>query len=342
MPPSLDALQSALSNFPHMQLLEGVTPLQKLPRLSAMAAMNGCNIYVKRDDLTGLGGGGNKLRKLEFLLGRALIEGADTLITWGGLQSNNARLTAAVAARCGLRCVLILTPSSVREDDDYRLNGNVLLNTIFGASVHHLPQGITPAAYADELVDHLQRQGRKPFLMPLGGSSPAGCLGYAACAAEVLSQAAALELDFTRIVVPNGSSGTHSGLLAGLTMAGSATGVSGYSVLAGEEQTRDATLEKTREVLQLLGSDARLDDGAVVVDGSQRGASYGSPTPAMLAATRTMATQEGLLIDPVYGGKAFAGLLASVARGDYKAGSNILFIMTGGMPGIFAYRRAYD
>lgn len=341
MPSSLNALQSALSTFPRISLIEGPTPIQKLSRLSSLAALNGCNVYVKRDDLTGLGGGGNKLRKLEFLLGRALAEGADTLLTWGGLQSNNARLTAAVAARFGLQCVLILSPSAVRQDDDFQLNGNVLLDELFGASILHLPKGTTPAVYAEEVVDQLQRQGRKTFLMPLGGSSPLGCLGYAACAAEVLTQAAALDLELDQIVIPNGSSGTHSGLLAGLTMADSAIEVLGYSVIGSAAQTRAVTEEKTSQALQLLGSDAALAASAVAVDDSQLGAAYGAPTAAMLAATRTLATREGLLIDPVYGGKAFAGLLHAVARGAYRPGANILFIMTGGTPGIFAYRTAY-
>ncbi|MGY2234689.1 D-cysteine desulfhydrase family protein [Pseudomonas gingeri] len=338
---TLDILQSALSAFPRVTLLDGPTPIQKLSRLSAMPALKGCNLYVKRDDLMGLGGGGNKLRKLEFLLGQALAQDADTLITWGGAQSNNARLTAAVAARHGLHCVLILSPSQVRGDDDYQLNGNVLLNDLFGATVQPLPAGATPATHARELAEQLRRQGRKPFLMPLGGSSPVGCLGYAAGAAELLAQSHAFGVEFDQIVVPNGSSGTHAGLLAGLVVAASPIRVKGYSVLGTAEQSRETTLEKTRQVLELLDSDADLPRNAIHIDDSQRGASYGAPTQAMQAATRTLATREGLLVDPVYGGKALAGLLQSVADGEHSPGSNILFIMTGGIPGIFAYRTAY-
>ncbi|NWA01748.1 D-cysteine desulfhydrase family protein [Pseudomonas gingeri] len=342
MPRTLDTLHSALSVFPRVTLLDGPTPIQKLSRLSAMPVLKGCNLYVKRDDLMGLGGGGNKLRKLEFLLGQALAQGADTLITWGGPQSNNARLTAAVAARHGLHCVLLLSPSQVRGDDDYHLNGNVLLNALFGATVQRLPAGTTPATHARELAEQLQRQGRKTFLMPLGGSSPVGCLGYAAGAAELLAQSQVLGVDFDQIVVPNGSSGTHAGLLAGLVAAAASTRVKGYSVLGTAEQSHEATLEKTRQVLELLNSDADLPRDAIHIDDSQRGAAYGAPTRAMQVATRTLATQEGLLIDPVYGGKALAGLLHSVAAGEYPPGSNILFVMTGGTPGIFAYRTAYS
>ena len=306
-----------------------------------MPELNGCNLYVKRDDLTGLGGGGNKLRKLEFLLGEALAEGADTLVTWGGFQSNHARLTAAVAARQGLACELILTPSAVRTDNDFCHNGNVLLDDLFGAKVHRLARGVTPNAYADELVAKLKDQGKKPFVMPLGGSSPRGSLGYAACAAEILHQADALGLQFDQIIVPNGSAGTHSGLLAGVTLARSATSIVGYSVLADEDQALATTQEKTRQTLHLLNHEATVGVSAINVDGSQRGEAYGAPTEAMLEAVRLLASQEGLLIDPVYGGKAFAGMLAAVRRGDFPAGSNLLFVMTGGLPGLFAYRSAF-
>ena len=177
MPHDLNQLETALAAYPRVALLEGPTPIQKLSRLSRAAELHGCNLYVKRDDLMGLGGGGNKLRKLEFLLGEALAEGADTLVTWGGFQSNHARLTAAVAARQGLACELILTPSAVRSDDDFCHNGNVLLDGLFGAKVHRLPRGLTPDSYAGELLSALKSQGKKPFLIPLGGSSPRGQSG---------------------------------------------------------------------------------------------------------------------------------------------------------------------
>lgn len=342
MPHDLSRLDTALTRFPRVALLEGDTPIQHLSRLSALPELNGCNLYVKRDDLTGLGGGGNKLRKLEFLLGEALAEGADTLVTWGGLQSNHARLTAAVAARQGLPCELILMPSSIRTDDDFRLNGNVLLDGLFGATLHQLPLGAAPDAFAAERVATLRQQGKKPFVMPLGGSSPTGCLGYAACAGEILRQTDAFGVKFDRIIVPNGSSGTQSGLLAGLVLAGSSMQVTGYSVLGTAEQTLATTREKTRHVLQLLAPSEALDEARVRVDGSQRGDAYGAPTEAMLAATRLLASHEGLLTDPVYGGKAFAGLLASIRQGEIPSGSNVLFLMTGGLPGVFAYREAYN
>lgn len=342
MPHDLNQLDTALAAYPRVALLEGPTPIQRLARLSQLPELRGCNLYVKRDDLTGLGGGGNKLRKLEFLLGEALAEGADTLVTWGGFQSNHARLTAAVAARHGLACELMLTPSAVRSDDDFCRNGNVLLDGLFGAKVHRLARGVTPESYATQLLDSLRGQGKKTFVMPLGGSSPRGSLGYAACGAEILRQADALGIQFERIIIPNGSGGTHSGLQAGLTLARSPTEIIGYSVLATEEQATATTLEKTRKTLQLLDPSTTLLESAISVDGSQRGDAYGAPTEAMLEAVRLLASHEGLLTDPVYGGKALAGLLAAVRRGDYPAGSNLLFVMTGGLPGLFAYRSVFN
>jgi D-cysteine desulfhydrase len=251
-------------------------------------------------------------------------------------------LTAAVAARHGLACELILTPSAVRTDDDFCHNGNVVLDALFGATIHRLAPGAAPNLFAAELVEKLKHQGKKPFVMPLGGSSPRGSLGYAACAAEALRQADAAGIHFERIVVPNGSSGTHSGLLAGMTLARASTQIVGYSVLATEDQASATTLEKTRQTLHLLDPSALLAQSAINVDGSQRGEAYGAPTEAMLEAVRLLGSQEGLLIDPVYGGKAFAGLLAAVRRGDCPAGSHVLFVMTGGVPGIFAYRSAFN
>lgn len=177
--------------------------------------------------------------------------------------------------------------------------------------------------------------------MPLGGSSPRGCLGYAACAGEILRQADMLGLHFDRIVVPNGSGGTQSGLLAGVTLARASTPITGYSVLGTAEQALTTTRDKTRQALELLTSHEVLDEGSISIDGSQRGDAYDAPTDAMLDATRLLASHEGLLVDPVYGGKAFAGLLASVRRSEFPAGSNLLFLMTGGVPGLFAYRSAY-
>jgi L-cysteate sulfo-lyase len=207
-----------LSRFPRHALLEGPTPIQHLARLSAR--LGGADIYVKREDLTGLGCGGNKLRKLEFLIGEALARGADTIITVGARQSNHARLTAAAAARVGLQCELVLTRTVPRSDHDYMENGNVLLDALFDARVHDLPGTANAQRFAEERANELLAQGRNVYVCPLGGSSPIGCLGYADCAAEIVAESHAQNVAFDRIVVPNGSGGMHAGLVAGFVALG--------------------------------------------------------------------------------------------------------------------------
>jgi L-cysteate sulfo-lyase len=329
-----------LSRHARHALLEGPTPIQPLPRLSRL--FGGVNIYVKRDDLTGLGGGGNKLRKLEFLVGEALALGADTIITVGARQSNHARLTAAAAARIGLQCELVLTRAVPRDDREYVENGNILLDDLLGARVHDLPGTANALDYAQARADELRRNDRKVYVCPLGGSSPVGCLGYAACAAEIMTQAQAQGVSFARVVVPNGSSGMHAGLAAGFAALGvDASFVQAYTVLAKTEQAHAATLDKANQTLGLIDPALRIASESIAIDGSQLGEGYGIPTDAMREAVRLMAAQEGLLLDPVYGGKAFAGLVQAVRSGRHAPGENVLFIMTGGLPGLFAYRSAF-
>ena len=335
--------EHTLQRFPRNRLFDQPTPIQRLRRVEAALwpAADGIAIYAKRDDHMSLGGGGNKLRKLEFLLGD--IGGADTIITVGGRQSHHARLTAAAAAHLGLRCELVLVRMVPRDDIDYVENGNILLNNLFGALVHDLPGGADALAYANERASTLRAQGRKVYVVPLGGSSPIGCLGYAACAHEIQRQSEALQVDFGHIIVPNGSSGTHAGLAAGyVALQRSPSVVRSFAVLADADATRQATIEKTRATLALLDESAKLDESTIDVRGGQLGTGYGIPTDAMLEAVRLVASAEGVLLDPVYSGKAFAGLLASIRAGEIQRGANALFIMTGGTPALFVYRRAFE
>lgn len=330
-----------LTRFPRAALTDGPTPIRSLDRLSTHlgSALNGVRLFVKRDDVGSVGGGGNKLRKLEFLLGQALAERADTVITVGALQSNHARLTAAAAARLGLACELFLTRSVPREDADYTGNGNRLLHELFGARVHLLPGEADSLKEAEARAEALRREGRRVVVFPSGGSSPLGCLGYAACAAEIAEQAAFLGLDFARIVVPNGSAGTHAGLAAGLLgMGRDSMRVLSYTVLAPQAEAQAATVARARDTAALIDPSLTLPDDAIVIDGAHRGPGYGIPTEGMREAVRLMARTEGLLLDPVYSGKAFAGLLHDVRAGAYPAGAAVLFVMTGGVPGLFAYR----
>ncbi|HWK35075.1 D-cysteine desulfhydrase family protein [Sphingomonas sp.] len=337
-------LAAALANHPRFPLLDGPTPIQRLTRIEQALgdAAQGIALYAKRDDAPLVGGGGNKLRKLEYLLGAAIADGADTFVTVGARQSNHARLSAAAAARAGLTCELVLTRSVPREDVDYTDSGNILLDDLFGATIHDLPGSVDSLAYAEARAETLRRAGRKVHVAPSGGSSPLGCLGYAACAGEIVAQSAAMGIDFSHVIVPNGSAGTHAGLAAGYAALGrSPAVVTSFAVLAEESRSHQETVAKASATLALIDpAAAAIDPADIDVNGSERGPGYGIPTFAMIEAVRMMARCEGLLLDPVYSGKAFAGLIAGIRAGDFAPGSTILYVMTGGTPGLFAYRGA--
>lgn len=335
-------MKSRLDAFPRFRLLDGPTPVQRLVRLEQVlgTATGGARLWVKRDDVMGVGGGGNKLRKLEFLIGEAIAQGCDTFITTGGLQSNHARQSAAAAARAGLSCELMLSDVVPRHDQAYRTNGNLLLDDLFGATVHRLPGDVDALATAHSRAGEIARDGRKAYVVGSGGSSPLGSLGYAACAAEILDEEQAAGRRFAAIVVPNGSSGTHAGLAAGLCAAGDdPRRALSFTVLAPLDKAMVETRRLAAAALPLIAPERTLADDAIHIDASQRGEAYGIPTDAMVDAVRTLARSEGLLLDPVYSGKAFAGVLAGMRDGVW-AGRDVLFVMTGGTPGLFAYRDA--
>ena len=335
-------MKNRLDEFPRFRLLDGPTPIQRLDRLEQMlgTATGGARLWVKRDDVMGIGGGGNKLRKLEFLIGEAVAQGCDTFITTGGLQSNHARQSAAAAARAGLACELMLSDVVPRHDEAYRTNGNLLLDDLFGATVHRLPGDVNALAAMQSRAEELGREGRKAYVVGSGGSSPLGCLGYAVCAAEILEDEQAAGRRFEAIVVPNGSSGTHAGLAAGLSAAGDdPRRILSFTVLAPLDKAVEETRRLASAALTLLAPDGGLADDAIRIDGSQRGEAYGLPTGAMVDALRIMARSEGLLLDPVYSGKAFAGVLDAMRNGTWHD-RDVLFVMTGGVPGLFAYREA--
>lgn len=324
-----------------VSLLTHPSPIERLERLERALGTQ-VRIHVKRDDIAGIGGGGNKLRKLEFLLGDALRQGCDTFVTTGGIQSNHARLTAAASARMGLACELVLADVVPRHDPDYRHNGNVLLDGLFGAKIHLIPGDSDALAAAYARADQLRAEGRRPYVVGAGGSSPVGALGYAACAWEILEQERALGLRFARILIPNGSAGTHAGLAAGMAAAGEDPArIQSFAVLATTDAAHQATTALARATLAQGGFEAGIEGTAIQIDGSQRGDGYGIPTDMMVEAVRLLARTQGLLLDPVYSGKAFAGLIAAIRAGNYAAGESVLYVMTGGVPGLFAYRGAF-
>jgi D-cysteine desulfhydrase len=332
----------SLDRIARARLLDGPTPIQRLNRLESVLGKD-VAIHVKRDDLMSLGAGGSKLRKLEFLMGDALAQGCDAFVTTGGLQSNHARLSAAACARLGLKCEVVLAPMVRYHGDGYRDNGNVLLDKLLGATVHEVPEGTDALAFAHERAAVLRSLGFKPYVAGLGGSTPVGALGYVSGARELLAQEAERGEAFSHIVLPTGSCGTHAGLSVGLAMASARPQrLQAFTVLS----PRDVAMTKTRELIghlqaQLEFASSEAAD-AVRIDEGQLGDDYGIPTDAMREAVRLMAQTEGLLLDPVYSGKAFAGLLHDIRHGAIPPGSSVLFIMTGGMPGLFAYREVFD
>lgn len=296
-------------------------------------------LWIKRDDCTGLATGGNKTRKLEFLVGDALRKGADTLITQGATQSNHARQTAAAAARLGMSCQLLLERRQER-DVEYEESGNVLLDRLLGAEVvDRLPAGTDMQAAMEEHAERLRAAGRRPYVIPGGGSNAIGALGYVACAQELDALHNQVPIDW--VVHATGSTGTQAGLVAGLHALNSDIQVLGVSVRQKADGQVDAVHRLACQTAAKLGV-ANPPRSAVQVDDRWVGGGYGVPTDAMVSAVRTLARTEGILLDPVYTGKGFAGLLGAIAEGRFGPEENVVFLHTGGTAGLFGYRGAFD
>ncbi|NQZ79526.1 MAG: D-cysteine desulfhydrase [Colwellia sp.] len=325
-------------SFPRITISHTPTPLEKAPRLSDDL---GCNVYIKRDDCTGLAGGGNKTRKLEYLLADAKVQGADTLVTIGGLQSNHARQTAAAAAKFGFNCELILQDVIGTPEKDYKTNGNILLDHLFGAKIHRLSADEDCEIYAATLMNQLQCEGKTPYLIPIGGSNEIGSLGYIRCANELLGQIKAQDIHIDQIILATGSAGTQAGLLAGLIAAKSHISVLGINVSRPAQEQTELVESLLKNILRSLNLDQNLANGRVFTNGSYYGEGYGVATKEMVAAVKKCAELEGLLLDPVYSGKAMAGFIDLCQTKHIKASSNQVFLHTGGSVGLFAYREVF-
>jgi L-cysteate sulfo-lyase len=323
-----------LARFARTRFCHLPTALEPLPRLSA--TLGGPQILVKRDDATGLAFGGNKTRKLEFLLGQALAAGAETLVTAGGVQSNHCRQTAAAAARHGLRCALVLQRRVAWNHPDYERSGNVLLDRLAGAELHLVERGAVIAAELERVADELRRAGRQPFVIPIGGSTPVGALGYVAAGLELLAQAEALGWPLDAIVHASGSGGTQAGLLVAAQALAADLRVIGISVSEPRAALEGTVHELAGQTAGLLGSAAPPRAAVEVLDG-YIGADYGQPTTGMREAVGLCAGLEGLFLDPVYTGKAMAGLIDLIRRGHFAPDQTVAFIHTGGTPALFPY-----
>ncbi len=329
-----------LSRFPRVQLAHLPTPLEPLERLSDH--LGGPRIYVKRDDCTGLATGGNKTRKLEFLLAEALDQGCDTIVTEGGRQSNHVRQTAAAAAKLGLACELVQQASHFWDDPDYDVTGNLFLDRLLGAELHAVPGEADRKEGMARVAEAITSRGGKPYVIPAGGSTPLGGLGYAGCAIEISAQAEALGIAVDHIVLASGSGGTQGGLVAGLLALGGAIPALGIDIDADPEGVPARVRAIARGTAELLGVAGGVPEAAVAVNSDYAGEAYGAPTEAMVEAVTLLARLEGLLLDPVYSGKAMAGLIDLVRRGFFKSGDTVVFIHTGGIPALFAYRGAFE
>ena len=323
-----------LARFPRVRLAHLPTPLEPLPRLSEAL---GVELWIKRDDCTGLAGGGNKTRKLEFLLGDAFEQGADTLVTQGAVQSNHVRQTAAAAASHGLKCEIILEERTGSKATDYTRNGNVLLDRLFDAQIRTVPGGTDMVAELEITAEAVRQRGGRPYVIPGGGSNPIGALGYADCAREIVVQADELDMAIDRIVTATGSAGTHAGLVAGLAGMGADIPVLGIGVRAPKEKQEANVLKLARETAALLGRPDAVTDAMVVADCDYVGEGYGLIDDAVIEALKLAARTDGIVLDPVYTGKAMKGLIALARAGQFK-GETVVFLHTGGAQGLAGYQ----
>ena len=328
-------LSIALARFPRVKLGHLPTPLEPMDRLSEH--LGGPRIWVKRDDCTGLSTGGNKTRKLEYLMAVAQQEGADTVITQGATQSNHARQTAAAAAKLGMECYILLEDRTGSNEVPYIFNGNVLLDRLHGAPVSKRPDGADMNAEMEALAERLLSEGKKPYIIPGGGSNAIGALGYVNCARELAEQAAETGLQIDALVHATGSSGTQAGLVAGLAAIRSDIHLLGIGVRAPQEKQEQMVYDLAVKTAAHMQTGIKIERGDVRADCGYVGPGYGKPTEGMIAALKLLAQTEGLLFDPVYSGKGLDGLISLIGKGYFDNMSNVVFLHTGGSAALFGY-----
>jgi len=334
---ALDDLLTRLDKLPRASLALLPTPIQRLSNFGA--SLGGPELWMKRDDLSGLEGGGNKTRKLEFLAGEALTQGADMLVTVGAIQSNHTRQTAAAAAKVGLKCALLHCAWTKDAGPNYRTVGNVLLSHMLGADLYseETERPIEDQGPLEEFMSHLEAQGHRPYLVPAGASEHrVGCMGYINCAAELAVQTMDSDLEFDYLVHCTGSSSTQAGLLAGFAALGIRTHVIGVSDDDEIAIKKIRVLKLANDALQELQLPARVAEEDIEVISSNSNA-YGVPDADIISGIRLLAHKEGLIADPVYEGRAIRGLLNLAGEGRFEKNAKILLMHLGGSPAIHAY-----
>ena len=325
-----------IDNFPRIKLGHFPTPIESLQNITK--DLGGPEIFIKRDDCTGLATGGNKTRKLEFIMPDAIKNKADLVVTVGAIQSNHARQTAAACAILGIKCLIVLEQRLANAPESYMNSGNIFLNKIFGAEMILCPTNKNVEEFAGEIMDDRKKQGVNPYFIPVGGSNHLGELGYIECMREIIEQDS--EKLFTHIILATGSGGTHAGLISGKAHYQSDIEIIGISI-------KDKKLDQEEKVFRLAKNSCdfiqckSLDRKNVIVEDGYVGKGYAIPTEGMKKALKLMARKEAILLDPVYSGKAFDGLIDLVKKGYFKDSDKILFIHTGGSAAIPAYEWAF-
>jgi L-cysteate sulfo-lyase len=330
-------LVERLAAFPRLGLADLPTPLEPMKRLTAH--LGGPRLWVKRDDATGLGFGGNKLRKLDYVLHDAVLEGADTIVSGGVVQSNSQRQVAAVAAKLGLACHLAVYHGRLAPPTpEYETSGNAFLNRLFGAQLHDVPWTGDRNTAIRTLVVDLRAKGRKPYFVPYGVSNALGAVAYATTICEIEQQAALSSFKPAAIVHCTGSAGTQAGLVVGAAMAMPGTKIVGIDIDAEPARVRADVVALARQAADLLG--AGFDESTIEVVAGHAGPAYGVPHEATIEAIRLAGQMEALVLDPVYSGKGLAGLIAMIRQGRWRSDEDVIFLHTGGAPALFAYQSA--
>jgi L-cysteate sulfo-lyase len=329
-----------LARFPRVKLFPSPTPLHRLNNLTQ--ELGGPEIWIKRDDCTVVATGGNKVRKLEFLIGEAKAQGATHVVTQGAVQSNHVRQTAAVSAMFGMKCTALLEHRIETNDRDYLNSGNVLLDRLFDCAIEYRPGGIDMNAEAENKGSELRAGGETAYVIPGGGSNKVGALGYVSCAQELVRQADEMGLRIDRLVTATGSAGTHAGLVVGLEGENAGIPVLGIGVRLPREQQEANVFRLAEATADFVGVRGGIPRSAVVANCDYVGKGYGIPTEGMVEAVRMVARLEGILLDPVYSGKAMAGMIGLIRKGEIRKGETVVFLHTGGAVGLFGYTNVFD
>jgi len=327
-----------LSRFPRVRLAHLSTPLEPMKRLSEAL---GVELWIKRDDCTGLSTGGNKTRKLEFLMGEAQEQGADMVMTQGATQTNHGRQTAAAAAKMGLKCHILLEDRTNYDNANYNTNGNVLLDHLHGATTEKFPNGHDMPAEMERAAKKKRAEGHNVYVIPGGGSNPTGAMGYVNCAFELLAQANDAAIVIDRVVHATGSSGTQAGLVTGLTAMNSGVPVLGIGTRAPQPKQEQMVYDLACKTAEKLGCPGVVKREDVMANTDYVGEGYGIPTESGIEAIRMFAELEGVLLDPCYSAKGAAGLIDLARKGEFK-GERVVFLHTGGAAALGGYDFAFD